>query len=66
MDDRKSWTLINEYGDRIERISTNMFKGTYSYWTCFNGKRHYGHLNKIKKIINDSHNKKTKWDEAWE
>lgn len=60
------WTLINEYGDRIERIMKDPFKFTYSYWTHFRGANHSGHINKIKKIINDYRGKKTKWKEVWE
>ena len=67
----KNWTLINEFEDRIERIVSKIFinkgmKTQFSYWTFIDDKRHYGHLNKIKKIINDYRKTKCKWEEVWE
>ena len=66
-----SWTLLNEYGDRIERITSkiDMRKErtvSFSYWGVVDGKRIWGQLNKIKKAFNDFRGKKTKWNEVWE
>ena len=69
----KDWTLINEFGDRIEAILTgesyikdNEIRYRQSYWSISTGKRVSGSLNKIKKSVNDFRGKKCSWKELWE